>query len=234
MQNNRNTRLFRLAGVFEDLSAIDTLIPFGKMLRAMIGNSAINTGDNFQADIRIGFYLDTGAQQMIVCQRNKPLEGKADIFAVTGVQRDFAGQLTVFEVEGTAVIRRIAFRQRKTGTVYPNIHPGQIGKVRQLGNLIIIKFIEGTGHKQPSGLADIAFLKGGTLTDIPVAQRKNSFAFAEVTGIKRTFFYQPVFQRAGTFVILHQFHSVKLLSDIRNINLHFPVIATPPARRSLY
>ena len=90
MQNNRNTRLFRLAGVFEDLSAIDTLIPFGKMLRAMVGNSAINTGDNFQADIRIGFYLDTGAQQMIVCQRNKPLEGKADIFAVTGVQRDFA------------------------------------------------------------------------------------------------------------------------------------------------
>ena len=189
------------------------LVPFGEVLAAAVVHLAVDAAGNVQRHRPVqrgdAEFLGDEVQTL---HRNEPAEHQLIALAVGGGPHHPADRLAVFQVEGPVVGFHLAGQQAEAHPVQPQVQPGDVGGVGQLGHLVVIEFVEGACHKQIPLFAGVELIGGVAQAEIAVALAHDRLAFAQMLGIKGVFCYDPV-RCAG---IIHT-HKKFLLIRLRSI-----------------
>ena len=104
-----------------------------------------------------------------------------------------AGQFSRPQIQHPEVALRPAAVHGETLPVQGQLQIGDVRGVGQLRHRLLIKAVEGAVDQHVAGLADILFLEGGPLAQIPAAQAEDGFTFPLTADIEGGFGNQPVF-----------------------------------------
>ena len=169
------------------------LVPFGEVLAAAVVHLAVDAAGNVQRHRPVqrgdAEFLGDEVQAL---HRNEPAEHQLIALAVGGGPHHPADRLAVFQVEGPVIGFHLAGQQTEAHPVQPQIQPGDVGGVGQLGHLVVIEFVEGACHKQIPLFTGVELIGGVAQAEIAVALAHDRLAFAQMLGIKGVFCYDPV------------------------------------------
>ena len=190
---------------------VQALVPLREVLAAAVVHLAVDAAGDVEGHgaVQRGD-ADLLGDEVEPLHRDEAGEHQPVAPAVGGGPDHPADRLAGLEVEGAVIALHLAGEQAEADAVQPQVQPGDVGGVGQLGDLVGVEFVEGAGHEEVPLLAGVELVGGVAQAEVAVALAHDGFAFAQVLGVEAVLGHDPVC-RAG---IIHT-HKKFLLETFR-------------------
>ena len=200
VEHKVNARLLGGLVVLHVAALKETLVALREVLAAAVVHLAIDAAHHVQLHIAVqrgdSEFLSNEVQPV---QRDKAAENQLIPLAVGGSPDHPAGGLAGLEVESAVVGLDLAGQQVEPDPVQPQIQTGNVGCIGQLGDLVVVEFVEGARHKQIPLLARIEFVGGVAQAEIAIALAHDGFTLAQILRVKAVLCDNPV----GSARVIH-------------------------------
>lgn len=173
----------------------EALVALGEVLAAGIRHAPVDAAGNVEQGLAV-----EGPDAELLADDVQPLHGheaaEAELIApaVRGLPDDLADGFAGFEVQGPVVVLHRAGEQAEALPVELYLQPGDVGRVWQLGDLVVVELVESAGHEEVALFAGVEFVRGVAKAEIAVALAHDGFALAQVFGLEAALRDYPVFR----------------------------------------
>ena len=175
------------------------LVPFREVLAAAVVHLAVDAAGQVQLHLPVqGGDLQLLGDQMQPVEGDKAAEHQLVPLAVGGGPDHPAHRLAGFQVEGPVIGLHLAGEQIEPQPVQPQVQPGHIGGVGQLGDLVVVELVEGAGHKQVPLLPCVELVGCIAQAQVAVALAHDGLSLAQILGLKAVLCHNPL---VGTRII---------------------------------
>ena len=205
----------RLAGglvVLHVTALKEALVALREVLAAAVVHLAVDAAGDVQLHVAVqGSDLHFLGDEVQPVQRDKTAEHQLIPLAVGSGPDHPAGGLAGLEVEGPVIGLHLAGQQAEPHPVQPQVQTGDVGCVGQLGDLVVVEFVEGARHKQVPLLAGVEFVGGVAQAEIAVALAHDGLTFAQILRVKAVLSHNPV----SSTRIIHSHKKILLYFTLR-------------------